>query len=246
MKDSPFELLSTSYLASQGLDCLFSDAGATVFDRDSGRVVATATLRNGLYFLDVLDGEVHLTAAASSSSATRTKRPSPRPHATLRAPSPTTLQVWHNRLCHIPHRLVKSMERHETVAGLLIAAKHADEFSCIACLKGKMTAPDLTPSGPKPRRAIINVSDSALRLCYMDCYGPLRVRGCDGSYFHMVLVLAESRKVYAYSLPDLKDGTIRKFLDLFLSRVTKETNGLSLRALHTDNFLFQVERCTPR
>ena len=29
---------------------------------------------------------------------------------------------------------------------------------------------------------------------------------------------------------------IRKFLDLFLSRVTKETDGLSLRALHTDNF----------
>ena len=79
------------------------------------------------------------------------------------------------------------MARHETVAGLLIAAKHADEFHCIACLKGKMTAPDLTPSGPKPRRAVFNVSDSALRLAYMDIYGPLRVRGCDGSYFHMVL-----------------------------------------------------------
>ena len=52
----------------------------------------------------------------------------------------------------------------------------------------------------------------------------------------MILVLAESRKVYAYSLPDRKDGTIRKFLDVFLSRVTKETNGVSLRALHTDNF----------
>ena len=52
----------------------------------------------------------------------------------------------------------------------------------------------------------------------------------------MVLVLAESRKIYACTLPDLKDGTIRKFLDLFLSRVTKETDGLSLRALHTDNF----------
>ena len=56
MKDSPFELLSTSYLASQGFDCLFTDAGATVFERDSGHVVATATLRNGLYFLDVLVG----------------------------------------------------------------------------------------------------------------------------------------------------------------------------------------------
>ena len=99
-----------------------------------------------------------------------------------------------------------------------------------------MTAPDLTPSGPKPRRAVFNVSESALRLAYMDIYGPLRVRGCDGSYFHMVLVLAESRKIYSYSLPDLKDGTIRKFLDLFLSRVTKETDGLSLRALHTDKF----------
>jgi hypothetical protein len=128
------------------------------------------------------------------------------------------------------------MAKHEVVAGLLIAAKHADEFHCVSCLEGKMTAPDLTPSGPKPRRAACDVSDSALRLAYMDIYGPLRVRGCDGSYFHMVLVLAESRKIYAYSLPDLKDGTIRKFLDLFLSRITKETDGLSLRALHTDNF----------
>jgi hypothetical protein len=128
------------------------------------------------------------------------------------------------------------MAKHETLAGLIIATKHSDEFNCVACLKGKMTAPDLTPFGPKPLRAAIHISDSALRLAYMDIYGPLRVRGCDGSYFHMVLVLAESRKVYAYSLPDLKDGTIRKFLDLFLSRVTKETNGLSLRALHTDNF----------
>ena len=64
------------------------------------------------------------------------------------------------------------MARHEIVAGLSIAAKHTDEFHCVACLKGKMTAPDLTPSGPKPRRAAfnINVSDSALdlRLAYMD------------------------------------------------------------------------------
>ena len=97
MKDSPFELLSTSYLASQGFDCLFTDVGATVFDRDSGRVVATATLRNGLYFLDVLDEEVHL-ASASPFPAPRTKKPSSRRHATLRTPSPTTLQVWHNRL----------------------------------------------------------------------------------------------------------------------------------------------------
>ena len=119
VKDSPFELLSTSYLASQGFDCLFTDVGATVFERDSGRVVATATLRNGLHFLDLSDGEVHLTAAPSS--APRTKKSAPPRHATLRTPSPTTLQVWHNRLCHIPLRLIKSMARHETVAGLLIA-----------------------------------------------------------------------------------------------------------------------------
>ena len=66
VKDSPFELLSTSYLASQGLDCLFTDAGASVFERDSGHVVATASLWNGLYFLDVLDEEVHLASASSS------------------------------------------------------------------------------------------------------------------------------------------------------------------------------------
>jgi hypothetical protein len=122
VKNSPFELLSTSYLASQGLDCLFTDAGATVFERDSGHVVATATLRNGLYFLDVLDEEVHL-ASASPSPAQRTRTPSSRRLVTLRTPSPTTLQVWHNRLCHIPHRLIMSMARHETVAGLSIACK---------------------------------------------------------------------------------------------------------------------------
>jgi len=64
VRDSPFELLSTSYLASQGLDCLFTDAGASVFERDSGHVVATASLRNGLYFLDVLDEEVHLASTS--------------------------------------------------------------------------------------------------------------------------------------------------------------------------------------
>jgi hypothetical protein len=196
VKNSPFELLSTSYLASQGFDCLVTDAGATVFERDSGHVVATATLRNGLYFLDVLDEEVHL-ASTSPSPAQRIKKTSPPRHSTLRTPSPTTLQVWHNRLCHMPHRLVTSMAKHETLAGLIIATKHSDEFNCVACLKGKMTAPDLTPFGPKPLRAAIHISDSALRLAYMDIYGPLRVRGCDGSYFHMVLVLAESKKLYA-------------------------------------------------
>ena len=80
----------------------------------------------------------------------------------------------------MPHRLITGMAKHETLAGLLIATKHADEFNCVACLKGKMTAPDLTPSGPKPLRAAIHISDSALRLAYMDIFGPLRVRGCDG------------------------------------------------------------------
>ena len=60
VKDSPFELLLTSYLASQGFDSLFTDASATVFERASGRVVATGTLRNGLYFLDLSDEEVSL------------------------------------------------------------------------------------------------------------------------------------------------------------------------------------------
>ena len=135
MKDSPFELLSTSYLASQGFDCLFTDAGATVFERASGRVVATGTLRNGLYFLDLSDEEVSL--STSPSPAPRAKRSASPRSTTIRAPSPTTLQVWHNLLCHMPHRLITSMAKHETLAGLLIATKHSDEFNCVACLKAR-------------------------------------------------------------------------------------------------------------
>ena len=128
------------------------------------------------------------------------------------------------------------MAKEQSVLGLHIVLKHSDEFPCVACLKGKLTAPHLTPAGPKPRRSALRVSEQTLSRASLDAFGPLRCRGFDRSLYIVVIILAESKKLFSYTLPDLKDGTVRKFLDMFLTRLTKETDGQLLRNLHSDNF----------
>ena len=114
--------------------------------------------------------------------------------ATLRTPSPTTLLVWHYRTCHIPLRLLKRMAKEQSVLGLHIVLKHSEEFPCVACLKGKLTAPHLTPAGPKPRRSALRVSEQTLSRASLDAFGPLRCRGFDRSLYIIVIILADSNK----------------------------------------------------
>ena len=128
------------------------------------------------------------------------------------------------------------MAKEQSVLGLHIVLKHSEEFPCVACLKGKLTGPHLTPAGPKPRRSALRVSDQTLSRASLDAFGPLRCRGFDRSLYIIVIILADSKKLFSYTLPDLKDGTVRKFLDMFLTRLAKETDGQLLRNLHSDNF----------
>jgi hypothetical protein len=239
VEGAPFDLVSVSGLAAQGYDCFFDDKGLIIRDRVSSKIVATGTLKQGLYFLDCLDNAAcdtdHAahTAAATPTPPVLTRLPA---SATLRTPSPTTLLVWHYRTCHIPLRLLKRMAKEQSVLGLHIVLKHSEEFPCVACLKGKLTAPHLTPAGPKPRRSALRVSEQTLSRASLDAFGPLRCRGFDRSLYIIVIILADSKKLFSYTLPDLKDGTVRKFLDMFLTRLTKETDGQLLRNLHSDNF----------
>ena len=218
---------------------VFSDTGVKIYEKRSGILYAKGTLQDGLYYLTELPSTGSAHGVAEEFPTKGSPLPKKQVHATqvtARVPKGTTVVVWHCRLCHAPHRLVQRLARLRIVLGLVLVQEHKDEYPCLACLCGKMRGPVHVPHGPKPLRVGLKVDKDALALAYWDGYGPFRVVGKGGYKYFLLVLLQKSRKLYGFCVADLKNGTVRETLDRLSARLTKETGGLKLRAIHSDNF----------
>lgn len=108
-----YQLLSVTKMGKLGVRASFDDKGATLRKKASGRLIATGSIVNNLYALDV-------------------DKPQSIPDKALVA----SLDLWHQRLAHVNSSGIKSMADRGVVKGIKLNSTNAGH-KCNGCILGK-------------------------------------------------------------------------------------------------------------
>ena len=113
-----YQLLSVSSTVKTGFQICFNPQGVSLLRLSDASVVATGTLRNGLYTLDI---DVTTTTSKSSLS----------PVSLV-----SSLNTWHERLGHVSAGGIQNMVRHGVVKGITLFTNESTD-GCVGCILGK-------------------------------------------------------------------------------------------------------------
>ncbi|UYV62815.1 hypothetical protein LAZ67_2002020 [Cordylochernes scorpioides] len=200
-------LLSVSSMENKGKIVNFANRRAQVFDSEN-RIVAIAHDENGLY---VMKGRVILPNAELFNSQKSSQK--------------QTLELWHQRFCHVNNDAVERMAKGELVKGLEISSM--DRSLCDDCCVAKSTK--------EPHKPIRNIrSKRPLELVHTDICGPMPVRSIGGSAYFLTFIDDYSRKITLFCLKHKNE--VLKHFDSYLARAERET-GHKLKVLRSDNGL---------
>ncbi|UYV80953.1 K02A2.6-like, partial [Cordylochernes scorpioides] len=200
-------LLSVSSMENKGKIVNFANRRAQVFDSEN-RIVAIAHNENGLY---VMKGRVILPNAELFNSQKSSQK--------------QTLELWHQRFCHVNNDAIERMAKGELVKGLEISSM--DRSLCDDCCVAKSTK--------EPHKPIRNIiSKRPLELVHTDICGPMPVRSIGGSAYFLTFIDDYSRKITLFCLKHKNE--VLKHFDSYLARAERET-GHKLKVLRSDNGL---------
>ena len=172
-------IVSPSCLMKDGYSFASKDNGCVI--SKNGMFVASASIVNGLFILNLEDAPVYNISA---------KRPR------LNELSPT--YMWHCRLGHISENRMKRLHSD----GLLTSFDFESYKTCEACLMGKMTK---TPFTGFPERAA-----DLLELIHTDVCGPMSTTARGGFQYFITFTDDFSRYGYVYLMKH-KSETFEKF-----------------------------------
>ncbi|UYV81944.1 hypothetical protein LAZ67_21000209 [Cordylochernes scorpioides] len=200
-------LLSVSSMENNGKIVNFANRRAQVFDSEN-RIVAIAHDENGLY---VMKGRVILPNAELFNSQKSSQK--------------QTLELWHQRFCHVNNDAIERMAKGELVKGLEISSM--DRSLCDDCCVAKSTK--------EPHKPIRNIrSKRPLELVHTDICGPMPVRSIGGNAYFLTFIDDYSRKITLFCLKHKNE--VLKHFDSYLARAERET-GHKLKVLRSDNGL---------
>eukprot|EP00171_Calliarthron_tuberculosum_P022313 IDg22313t1 len=107
-----YQLLSVSTMAKLGIETTFGANNAVLKQTSDGKLLATGSMRKGLYTLDTLP------TSASSDTALVAN---------------ISLNLWHQRFGHVSPSGLQSMADNEVVQGMEISNRHSNE-TCVGCI----------------------------------------------------------------------------------------------------------------
>ncbi|UYV63669.1 hypothetical protein LAZ67_2005275 [Cordylochernes scorpioides] len=196
-----------SSMENRGKIVNFANRRAQVFDSEN-RIVAIAHNENGLY---VMKGRVILPNAELFNSQKSSQK--------------QTLELWHQRFCHVNNDAIERMAKGKLVNGLEISSM--DRTLCDDCCVAKSTK--------EPHKPIRNIrSKRPLELVHTDICGPMPVRSIGGSAYFLTFIDDYSRKITLFCIKHKNE--VLKHFDSYLARAERET-GHKLKVLRSDNGL---------
>lgn len=149
-----YSLLSVSKLDQKGMSTTFSGGKCTISkDRN---ILACGELRDSLY-------------CASLSVEIKPRNG----NSTMQSPYITSLNMWHQRLCHVHAKGIYEMVREGVVKGIEISDSKSD-FICESCTAGKEHRSEITKVTTSGR------ADILLDLVRSDVGGPMQVESMVG------------------------------------------------------------------
>jgi len=201
-------LLSVSQMVKNGKKVVFDINGCRIYNQNR-QLIATATLGNGIFKLDVNEG---LPECFEKNEGNQMSLIS----------SGNSFELWHRRLGHINPVYLNKMKN-----GDVIGLEHLGQFTnktCTVCLEGKQTR--------LPFNTSENDSSEILELVHSDLCGPIEVESLAGSKYILVFVDDFSKKVFVYFLKN-KDK-VKDYFVIFKTFAENQT-GRKIKTLRSDN-----------
>eukprot|EP00171_Calliarthron_tuberculosum_P021771 IDg21771t1 len=130
-----YQLLSVSSMAKLRIRSYFDETSVQMVQKDTGCLIATGQISNGLYTLD------HISATRSMGISLS-----------------ASLRVWHNRLAHVSCSGIKRMAANGVAEGLIISLK-AMTLTALDALWAKVKGPLEIPSIGGDRYVITFIDD---------------------------------------------------------------------------------------
>lgn len=211
-------LLSVNRLVEKGTAVLFDSYGCRMYDAKTmkirGVIQATGTKENGIYSLDVKQGNSNNVFDNNGTVG-----------FSADIKNINSQLLWHKRLGHLGHKNMQMLK------GLVNGVNYSvDEVfhPCESCVKGKHVKRPFT-AGPRIERM-----SEKLSLVHSDLCGPMDPAGIRGELYMLTFIDDCTRKVFAFFLKSKESHVILECFRTFKARVENET-GNRIKCLRTDN-----------
>lgn len=198
-------LVSIGCITEGGYTVVFSNDSAKIMQNDD-TVMKGSRVGKALYRLDISAKAPPITSLVASTNS-------------------ATLNVWHERLAHVNHDIVKKMATGNHVNGMdLEPVKEDQNPYCNGCNLGKMHKLPFSAS----KRVTTRVGE----LIHTDVVGPMHIASPNGAKYYVVFKDDYSRYKVVYFLK-LKSECADSF-KLFSKKILCET-GKRITTLRSDN-----------
>lgn len=221
-------LLSVSEMVRKGFKVVFSSSICQIYDGEV--VVASATLCDGVYQLDIVESTPIRCSLVEKSTETKSGVTSSSDVTNTTEKALVTQQcsmasqeVWHRRLGHLNHRSMQLLNK--GMATGITYSNNSNFEKCVACVMGKQTRL------PFPKKSFNRATD-ILELVHTDLCGPMPCSSFSGSRYILTFIDDFSRKTFVYFLRR-KDEVFNKFKE-WKCLVEKQTDK-KLKAIRSDN-----------
>jgi len=197
-------LLSEGEITNRGNTIVTSNGKKTIYQED--RIIGTATLIDGLFYLDMKPTIYHTESLNSVPQA----KPD--------------INLWHRRLGHLGERQLKTLLKNSR--GMNFKPDENLEY-CDSCLRGKMTRTKVNKSSDTKIR-----SKHVLSRIHTDLMGPIETRTPGGAKWIMTFIDDFSRFSWIYFLKSKSDtlATITTFVNTVERQYRKQ-----IRSIRSDN-----------
>lgn len=214
-------LLSVSTLVGKGYKVSFSKSKCVIFDNDT--IVATATLRNGVYQLDTM-GRPPCKEVVVMSEVVDSVNNGTESEVLSSADGKATVasqDVWHRRLGHLNSRSMALLKQ-----GMVTGINYSDNYiPCIACVEGKQN------KLPFPKKSHTRATQ-VLELVHTDLCGPMPTTSFSGAKYFLLFIDDFTRKTFVYFLKSKNE--VFEHFKTFKALVQNQTDR-KIKVLRSDN-----------
>ena len=146
-------------------------------------------------------------------------------YATLSLSKPASIELWHQRLCHLNYNSIERLSTGEIATGISCSLNGETSDGCEPCVMGKMH------KLPFPKESTTR-STQLLELVHSDLCGPMEVDSKGGSKYFLTFTDDYSRYTTTYFLQK-KSEVVGKFKEYVLQM--EKLTGCTLKRVRSDN-----------
>ncbi|GAB0095500.1 uncharacterized protein DMENIID0001_108920 [Sergentomyia squamirostris] len=199
-------LLSVSQMVKHDNKVVFDKNGCRIYDVNQD-LVATGSLKNGMFKLDVAQSEKSVVIDRNREKSFVSK-----------TDDQVNSELWHRRLGHVSYTNMDFLQK-QVKSGKVIP-----DVKCVTCIKGKQSRQPFNDEGERAAKP--------LELVHSDVCGPLQIKSFGGHCYFVTFIDDYSRNVSVYVMKR-KSEVFQCFKDY--KQLAEKQTGYQLKKIRSDN-----------